>query len=94
VLLVRRHRPGRHRIHGGPGLRHWPAGRRGPVVRRALVPVFVAHRARHAAAPVSPGPDGTVVIRYASLLLVASTVLVSGWFAANGASAFAQMIRP
>jgi hypothetical protein len=91
---VRRHRPGRHRI-GTPGLRHWPARRRtGPAVRRRLVPVFVAHRARHAVAGPQAHGSGTAAVRYASLLLVISTVLVSGWFAATGASAFAQMVRP
>jgi len=93
IPLVRRHRPGRHRV-GTAGLRHWPARRRGyPAVRRRLIPVFVVHRARHAAGP-TPAVGGPVLVRSASLLLVASTVLVSGWFAVSGAAAFAQMVRP
>jgi hypothetical protein len=95
VVLVRRHRPGRHRI-GAPGLRHYrPARRQGEaVVRRRPVPPGAARTGRHAAHRRAAAADGAALARYASLAVVLSALLVSGWFAASGASAFAQMIHP
>lgn len=76
-----RPRAGRHRL-GAPGTApRYPAG---PPARPR------AQRARHRrtdAAPVS-------AVRYTTLVVLLGTLAVSGWFAASGASAVAQMIQP
>ncbi len=49
------------------------------------------HRARHRR---RTAPMRGVAVRYGGLLAVLGTVAVSGWFAATGAAAFAQMTQP
>lgn len=72
---------GRHRA-GVPGtVLRYPAGAPRPACRRA-------RRRRHGERP------STFAIRYATLLVLLAAVGVSGWFAATGASAVAQMIQP
>lgn len=90
IVLVRRHRPGRHRRGSGPG--HYRPARQeaGRLIRRRLV--RVPHRARHAAPP--PPAVGAALTRYGTGMVVLATLMVSGWFAASGASAVAQMVRP
>ncbi|HET6211332.1 MAG TPA: hypothetical protein VFE14_00525 [Micromonosporaceae bacterium] len=84
-LWIRRPRP-RHRL-GSPGLRHsrelCPTAERRRAVRAAVAP-------RHAA----PAPSRVRQIRSAAVLVALGTLLISGWFVAAGASAFAQMIGP
>lgn len=81
---------GRHRL-GAPGTApRYPAGppprqpgSRPPGGRRP-------HRARHRRTP----RPAVFAIRSASLVVLLGMVAVSGWFAAAGATAFAQMIQP
>jgi hypothetical protein len=75
----RRHRAGRHRA-GAQGQRRGRAAR--PVARP------VARPDRHAARRVPPSA------RYAPLAVALTTLLVSGWFAAPGAAAFAAIVHP
>jgi hypothetical protein len=78
----RRPGSGRHRL-GTPGtVPRYPAGPPHPSGRR---------RARHQR-PSAPGPGPGV--RYATLLVLLAAIGISGWFAATGASAVAQMIQP
>jgi hypothetical protein len=77
---VRRRHSGRHRVlrSGQPQHRVRPgrSGRPGP------------QRARHRRPPAR----SQTAARSASTLLLLATLLVSGWFAATGATAFAQMV--
>jgi hypothetical protein len=78
----RRAGSGRHRA-GVPGtVLRYPAGPLRPANR---------HQARHHRP--APRPSGFAV-RYATLLVLLVAIGVSGWFAANGATAVAQMIQP
>jgi hypothetical protein len=86
--LVRRHRqPGRHRL-GAPGLRHYRFG----FPAHPLGPGRPPHRARHAATPKRLVREA--LPRYAASVAVLATMVISGWFAASGAAAFAQMVQP
>jgi hypothetical protein len=94
--------PGRHRM-GAPGTApRYPAGPPRPAAARP-------HTARpHTARPDAgrrrhrsgrprhrrTTPPSTFLVRYASLVVVLGAVAVSGWFAAAGATAFAQMVQP
>lgn len=49
-----------------------------------------ARRARHR----RPAASSVLAVRSAGLVVLLGTVAVSGWFAAAGATAFAQMIQP
>jgi hypothetical protein len=75
------HGTGRHRL-GAPGtVRRDPDRRRRP---------FRPNRARH-----RRGERPTLLAaRYGTLVVLLGTVGISGWFAAAGAAAFAQMIQP
>lgn len=76
---VRGHRrAGRHRLSTGAD-------------RPRLARWSTHRRARHRR-PTAPMRG--VAVRYGSLLAVLGTVAVSGWFAATGAVAFAQMTQP
>ena len=80
-VRVPRHRAGRHRL-GVPGMvRRHSARPRGPLRRS---------RGRHS----RPAQPTRLAARYGTLVVVLGTVTVSGWFAASGAAAFAQMITP
>jgi hypothetical protein len=86
-----RPRRGRHRL-GSPGLRHCRHMR---PVRARLVSRRVSRRGtnritRHRA-PSSPAlMSATLMVA----LMVLSTVLVSGWYAAAGAAVIADIVRP
>jgi hypothetical protein len=77
----RRHRVGRHRTVT-PGRRRCGTAR--PVARTVARPPVGRHAARRVPVPA----------RYAPLAVALSTLLVSGWFAASGAAAFAAMVHP
>jgi hypothetical protein len=73
---------GRHRL-GTPGTAlRYPAGPPRRPGRR---------RARHYRRVQRPS---MFAVRYATLLVLLAAIGVSGWFAATGASAVAQMIQP
>jgi hypothetical protein len=72
---------GRHRL-GTPGTA--PRHRTGPAGRRAL------YRAGHRRTE----RRSRFAARYASLLVLLGMIGISGWFAAAGAAAVAQMIQP
>jgi hypothetical protein len=73
---------GRHRL-GTPGtVRRYPDGPPNLSGRR-----WARHRRR------THRPSGQGV-RYATVLVLLATIGISGWFAATGASAVAQMIQP
>jgi hypothetical protein len=91
ALVRRTRRPGRHRL-GTPGLRPYRPVRAGSGVLVRRVNVRRApgqHCARHAA---STGTRRAA--RFATLLVLFTTMVVSGWFAASGASTFAQILQP
>jgi len=72
-----RRRTGRHRVlRSGQPQHRVRPGRSGP------------HRARHRRPPAR----SRSAARSASALLLLATLLVSGWFAVTGATAFAQMV--
>jgi hypothetical protein len=100
---VRRHRPGRHRASdterqyrpGGHRLAgHRTRYRNDVVARRRRAGVGSSRPGRHAVRPSGRPAGGTDAARYASLVITLSALLVSGWFAASGAAAFAQLVRP
>jgi hypothetical protein len=76
-----RHVAGRHRL-GAPGTTpRYPAGRRRQSGRRK-----VRHRRAER--------RSAFAVRYATLLVLLGMLGISGWFAATGATAVAQMIQP
>lgn len=75
-------RRGRHRL-GTPGR----------VPRRPYGPTRPAARGRHRATGPAPRPS-TLAAAYAVLVMVMGTLITSGWFAATGAAALAQMTQP
>jgi hypothetical protein len=90
ALVRRTRRPGRHRL-GTPGLLPYRPvrGASGVLVRRVTVrPTPGRHSPRHAV----PSNTGRAA-RCATLLALLTTMVVSGWFAAAGASTLAQVIR-
>jgi hypothetical protein len=79
--------PGRHRV-GAPGTApRYPAGPPRPAAGRRR------HRSGRPRHRRTTRPSAFLV-RYASLVVLLGTVAVSGWFAAAGATAFAQMVQP
>jgi len=94
AFVRRRGRPGRHRL-GTPGLRPYRAGRRdvGALARPRARLRRPAHCARHAV-PARRSFGLRDLPRGATLVVVLATLLISGWFAASGAAAFAQMVQP
>jgi hypothetical protein len=88
--LVRRHRPGRHRTGALGGRQHRPAHGRGVPAR----PRRDGDRIRPGRHAARRAPRPADLARSASALVVLSTLLVSGWFAASGAAAFAGTFGP
>jgi hypothetical protein len=72
--------------------RHRP-GVPGTVVRYPAGPPRPSGRRRACHYRRTRPPSGFAV-RYATLLVLLAAIGVSGWFAANGATAVAQMIQP
>jgi hypothetical protein len=82
-MRIRRTARGRHRV-GGPGLRHV----------RAFPNLSVRPRGRPAHARRTATDRQTAARRLSTVVAYTAiaAVLVSGWFAASGATAIAQMV--